>query len=86
MININNYMFFFNYIYYFEGNYLVCFIVFNNVLEVEVCVVVEVIKFDCRIEIVFIWELVNGDLKEIDDSLQILKYKRFEFWFQFKGS
>lgn len=85
-INTNNYTFSFNHTYHSEGNYSACLTVFNNVSEAEVCVAVEVTKPDCRIETVSIWESVNGDLKKIDDSLQTLKYKRSEPWFQFKGS
>ena len=85
-INTNNYTFSFNHTYRFEGNYSACLSVFNNVSEAKVCVAVEVTKPDCRIETVSIWESVNGDLKETDDSSQTLKYKRSEPWFQFKGN
>ena len=85
-INTRNYTFSFNHTYIFEGTYSACLTVFNNVSEAKVCVVVKVTKPDCEIESVSIWESVNGDFKEIEESSPTFKYKKSEPWFQFKGN
>ena len=85
-INTSNYTSSFNHTFLSEGIYSACLTVFNNVSEAEVCVLVEVTKPDCIIESISIWESVNGDLKEIEDSSQTLKYKRSEPQFQLEGN
>ena len=84
--NTGNYAFSFSHTFLSEGIYLACLTVFNNVSEAEVCVLVEVTKPDCRIASISIWESVNGDFKEIEDSSQTLKYKRSEPLFQLEGN